>query len=86
MQRQVVGLLVLLIGIVIGLLVFWEVNTAIPGVSIDSATDRNNNYRNVWNNTNTTSNTIFTLLPVIGIIVIAGIMLFYISRFGGGGV
>jgi hypothetical protein len=72
------GLVMLLVTIVIGLLVYWEVNTSIS-VEIPGSTAA------AWNSTNSTAGTIFTLLPIIGIIMIAGIMLYYISRFGGEG-
>lgn len=75
---MVMGLVMLLLTIVIGLLVFWEINTAI---SIDKLPGSGSD---AWNTTNDTAGTVFSLLPIVGIIMIAGIMLYYISRFGGG--
>lgn len=81
----VVGILVLLIAIIIGLLVFWEVNNAITMPQTAAGGTRfSGDLTDSWNTTNDTAGTIFGLLPIIGIIMIAGIMLFYISRFGAG--
>jgi len=80
-SNTVVGIIVLLIGIILALMIFWEVNSAIPGID---TVNENNNYEAVWNSTNTTAGTIFSLLPIVAIIIVAGLMLFYIGRFGAG--
>jgi peptidoglycan biosynthesis protein MviN/MurJ (putative lipid II flippase) len=76
--RLVMGLVTLLITIVVGILVFWQINGSLdPTGSGYISTSRNT--------TNETAGTIFSLLPIVGIIAVAGIMLAYVSRFGGGG-
>jgi uncharacterized membrane protein len=75
---MVMGLVVLLITIVIGILIFWQINSSLnPTGSGHISVSRNT--------TNETAGTIFGLLPVVGIIAVAGVMLAYVSRFGGGG-
>jgi hypothetical protein len=86
MMKVVVGLVVLLVAIVVGLLVFWEVNNGLAtGFPTGLSGDTTNDMLGPWNTTNETSGTIFSLLPIVGIIAVAGIMLAYVSRFGGGG-
>jgi hypothetical protein len=93
MMKVVVGLVVLLVAIVIGLLVFWEVSDGLEGSFPDVTQDRGTSSDNASraliqgsrNTTNETAGTIFNLLPILGIIAVAGIMLMYVSRFSGGG-
>jgi hypothetical protein len=49
------------------------INTAHPGIS-----------HQVMNNTNNTANGVFTLAPIIAYVIIAGIILGIIMRFGVG--
>jgi hypothetical protein len=86
MQKEIVGLIILLISIILAIIIFWEVNGAVTmPQTAASGTRFASDLWGAWNTTNSTANTIFTLLPIVGIIMIAGIMLFYISRFGEGG-
>jgi hypothetical protein len=94
MMKVVAAIVVLLISIVMGLLIFWEVSdgleSAFPDVTQDRGDSSDNGSRALIqgsrNTTNETAGTIFNLLPIIGIISVAAIMLMYVSRFGGGGI
>lgn len=80
----------LLVGIAIGVLVFYELNESMVNGMPDvmSATlDTSANgkaARAAWNTTNTTASTSWTLLPILAIVIIAGIVLFVVTRFGSG--
>lgn len=77
--RVVGGLVALLVAIIIGVLVFYAVNDALA-FSDDTARAA---AAATWTNVNSTANTVWTLLPIIGIVVIAGIILAVVIGFGG---
>jgi len=74
--KVVGGLVALLIMIIIGVLVFWEVNDAIT-----LGSDEANNSRNT---TTAMATTVFGLLPLIALVVVAAIILGVILAFGSG--
>jgi len=74
--KVVGGLVALLIMIIIGVLVFWEVNDAITLSSADANTSRNT--------TTDMATTVFGLLPLIALVVVAAIILGVILAFGTG--
>lgn len=75
--RVVGGLVALLLTIIIGLLVFWEVNDSI---TLDTATANSSR-----NETTSMATTVFSLLPLIALVVVASIILGVVLGFGGGG-
>jgi hypothetical protein len=70
------GLVALLLTIIIGVLVFWEVNDSIT-LSSDDANDSRNE-------TTDTASTVFGLLPLVALVVVASIILAVVMGFGGG--
>lgn len=75
--KMVGAIVALLVVITIGLLVYYEIAGSIAinnasGVTAAAAV-------------NTTANTVFTLAPIVAIVLIASLILFYVTRFGGGG-
>lgn len=86
---QMGGMIALLVAIIVGVLVFYQLNSSLeftnnrPSNTVDIA------QRATWNNTNATASTVFTLLPIVAIVMIAGIILAVVTRFGtgaGGGI
>lgn len=75
--KVVGGLVALLLTIIVGVLVFWEVNDAITFDSNDANTSRNT--------TTSMASTVFGLLPIIALVVVASIILGIVLGFGGGG-
>ena len=77
------GMIALLVAIIIGVLVFYEIN---DNISFDSADSNAGHvsYRASRNSSNDTAETVFTLLPIIAIVLIASIILAVVSGFGGG--
>jgi len=76
--RQMGGLVALLVAIIVGVLVFYSVNGGInftDGGSVMS--------RSAWNNTNDTASTVWTLMPIIAIVMIASLILAVVTNFGG---
>jgi len=74
---KVVGSLVaLLIMIIVGILVYWETSDSIDLSSADANTSRNS--------TNDMASTVFDLLPIIALAVVASIIIGVIIGFGGG--
>jgi ABC-type phosphate transport system permease subunit len=76
---QQMGMMIgLLVAIIIGVLVFYSVNSGIQ--FSDSGTVAS---RAAWNNTNSTASTVWTLLPIVAIVMIASIILAVVMGFGG---
>jgi heme/copper-type cytochrome/quinol oxidase subunit 2 len=75
------GMIALLVAIIIGVLVYYSV---VGGFTVSSAT-YGSDASDAMNGTNDTAETVFTLLPIVGIVMIAGLILAVVSRFGGGG-
>jgi small-conductance mechanosensitive channel len=74
---QVVGSVVaLLLTIIVGVLVFWEVSEAITLDSEDANESKNK--------TTDMASTVFGLLPTVALVVVAAIILSVILGFGGG--
>jgi len=74
---KVVGTLVaLLLTIIIGVLVFWEVSDAITLESQEAQESKNK--------TTDTASTVFGLLPIVALVVCASIILGVILGFSGG--
>ena len=77
-QASIVGgVVAVLVVIVIGILVFWNVSDSID---IDSSTGVA-----VHSDVNDTAETIFGLAPIIAIVLIASIILGVVTGFGGKG-
>jgi len=74
--KVVGGLVALLLTIIVGVLVFWEVNDAITLGSADANTSRNE--------TTSMASTVFSLLPIVALVVVAAIILGVVLGFGGG--
>jgi len=76
-SKVVGGLVALLLTIIIGVLVFWQVNDAITLETAAANTSRNQ--------TTAMASTVFSLLPIIALVVVASIILGVIlGGFGGG--
>ena len=71
------GLVALLLMIIVGILVFWETSDAID-LSSDDANDSKNK-------TTDMASTVFSLLPIIALAVVASIIIGVIIGFGGKG-
>ena len=67
-----------LVSIVIGVLIWYKMNTAIytANGSVKGAQGV------VWNTSNASANTIWTLFPIVAIVVIAGVILAVVMGFG----
>ena len=74
---KIVGSLVaLLLMIIVGVLVFWETSDA-----IDLPNDDANDSKDT---TTDMATTVFNLLPIVALVVVAGIIIAVIMGFGGG--
>lgn len=74
--RVVGGLVALLLMIIVGIMVFWETSDSIT-LSSDTANDSKNS-------TTDMATTVFDLLPIIALAVVASIIIGVIIGFGGG--
>ena len=71
------GLVALLLMIIVGILVFWETSDAITLSSDDANTSKTK--------TTDMASTVFSLLPIIALAVVASIIIGVIIGFGGKG-
>ena len=69
-----------LIAIVVGVLIWYKLNAAV--FSAAGAHTQTVAVKAMWNSTNATANTIWTLFPIICIVIIAGIVLAVVMGFG----
>ncbi|GAG55177.1 unnamed protein product [marine sediment metagenome] len=72
------GMIALLVAIIIGVLVYYSV---VGGLAL-SSTAYGSAATDALNNTNATASTVFTLLPIVAIVMIAGIILAVVGGFG----
>jgi len=74
---KIVGSLVaLLLTIIVGVLVFWEVADSIEMDSAEANESKNE--------TTDMASTVFSLLPIVALVVVAAIILGVVLGFGGG--
>ena len=83
------GLVALLITIIVGILVYWSLSTGInPNLAYTNANNATNAQINTSHtNIDTMSSTVFGLLPIIALVVVASLILGVVIGFGreGGG-
>lgn len=70
------AVIAVLVSIVVGILVYYKIAGSINGLPAAGVT--------AAANVNTTANTVFTLAPIVGIVMIAGIVLAVVMGFGRG--
>jgi hypothetical protein len=70
------GLVALLITIIVGILVYWQLSGSITLTSDTANTSRDG--------VNTMASTVFSLLPIIALVVVASIILAVVMGFGRG--
>jgi len=85
-MAQALGAVVaLLVAILVGILVYYKVAaSSYQAIGLTDNTAGGKQARAAINNTNTTGGTVFTLAPIVGIVLIAGIILAIVTRFGQG--
>jgi len=74
--KVVGGLVALLLMIIVGIMVYWETSDSITLSSSEANESRDN--------VNDMATTVFDLLPIIALAVVASIILMVILGFGGG--
>ena len=67
-----------LVSIIVGLLVYYKIASSISPTGIPAAG------LTAMGNVNTTANTVFTLAPIVAIVMIAGVILAIVTNFGKG--
>lgn len=88
MAKAIGAMIALLVAIIIGVLVFYEVNDNVQWDNTNTSNEHAK-YRDARNSSNDTASTVFTLLPIIAIVLIASIILGVVTGFGarpGGGI
>ena len=72
-----------LVAIIIGVLIWYKLNSGIWTAAIGTAfATSQNSMRSAFNSTNASANTIWTLFPIVCIVLIAGIILAIVTNFG----
>ena len=70
-----------LVAIIIGVLVWFKLDAALV-TATGGMTTLPTGARAAWNTTNSTANTVWTLMPIIAIVIIAGVILAVVMGFG----
>jgi hypothetical protein len=88
-SAQMIGVVIaLLVSIIIGVLIWFKINQSIftsMGYAADGAPHVGLNLtKTLFTNVNTTANTIWTLFPIVAVVVVAGIILAIVTNFGRG--
>ena len=78
----VVGVVAFLIAVVIGLMIWYKIDASLA--SATTFTSLPAGARAAWNATNTTANSTWTLAPIVGLVLIAGVIIATILMFAGG--
>lgn len=73
------GVIALLVSIIVGVLVWYKLDASITNGARPAAVGL------LYNNTNTTANTIWTLAPIVAIVLVASVILGIVASFGSGG-
>ena len=81
------GLVALLITIIVGILIYWQLSGSIdPNVDyINANNDSNAAINSSVSGVNSMSSTVFSLLPIIALVVVASIILGVVMGFSRGG-
>lgn len=79
----VVGVVAFLIAVIIGLMIWYKIDASLAGSTTFTALPAG--ARAAWNSTNTTANSTWTLAPIVGLVLIAGVIIATIMMFAGGG-
>ena len=77
--EAITAVIATLVAIVIGVLIYYKLSG-----SIMSGTGTTVAVRALYNNTNTTASTVWTLMPIIAVVMVAGIILAIVTNFGRG--
>ena len=74
-----------LVSIIVGVLIWYKINNAVFTAAQPSAkgTTAWSNIVGAFNSTNASANTIWTLFPLVAIVVVAGIILAVVMGYGG---
>lgn len=68
------AIIAVLVSIIVGILVYYKIAGSINGLPAAGVT--------AAANVNTTANTVFTLAPIVGIVLIASVILGVVASFG----
>lgn len=77
----VVGVVAFLIAVIIGLMIWYKIDASLA--SATTFTSLPAGARAAWNSTNTTANSTWTLAPIVGLVLIAGVIIATILMFAG---
>lgn len=70
------GVIAVLVSIIVGLMIYYKIAGSINGLPAAGVT--------AASNVNSTANTVFTLAPIVAIVMIAGVILAVVTGFGRG--
>lgn len=83
-DAQMIGVVVaLMVSIIVGVLIWYKINTSMYSAILVSGKNQAA-INTTWNTVNATANTIWTLFPIVAIVIIAGIILAIVTNFGRG--
>jgi hypothetical protein len=78
----VIGVVAFLIAVIVGLMIWYKIDSSLANATTFTALPAG--ARAAWNSTNTTANSTWTLAPIVGLVLIAGVIIATIMMFAGG--
>lgn len=75
------GVVALLVAIIVGVMIWFKLDAGLVASTYSTLPV---GAKAAWNNTNVTMNTVWTLAPIVAIVLIAGIILGIVASFGRG--
>ena len=76
------GVVGFMIAVIIGLMIWYKVDQSLATAT--TFTSLPAGARAAWNSTNTTANSTWTLAPIVGLVLIAGVIIATIMMFASG--
>lgn len=77
----VIAVMAFLVAVIIGVLIWYKIDAAMVTAAWSGLPS---GAKAVWNSTNTTANSVWTLFPIVGLVLIAGVIIGTIIIFGAG--
>ena len=82
-SAQMIGVVIAgLVAIIVGVMIWYKINHSLYYSWLGVGTGTHDAINSTWTNVNTTANSIWTLFPIVAIVVIAGVILGIVMGFG----
>jgi len=82
-SAQMIGVVIAgLVAIIVGVMIWYKINNSLYYSWLGVGTGAHAAINSTWAGVNTTANSIWTMFPIVAIVVIAGVILSIVMGFG----